>query len=381
MTTPGSDVVLIHPLTDDEALRWLRDRGTVETSIADLARAWGWSRPSTYRRLDRWAEEGRITKAGAAGGRWALSAVADNADSKPHQGLVADPPGGVRPAVRVGIRPVRNGPDRAVFLPAMLMVTALGLGATGLIINARFAASFGQTPDAAVLLAAIGVGLDVLAMTLPAAAAQLWNRGGRLFALVAWALWPAVLVMTLVAATGFVAGNLGDGIAGRARTAETAADLRQDLERLRQERAGIADQRSVAEIEAAIARVRIPDWARGCVVVDSAESRRACTAVLALRQAKATAQRRDTLDAEARDIESKLAWLPAVGAADPTSFAAELVVWVTAGAVAPSARDIYRTRILGLVVAPSLAGIVLMLALAVSARQRSTNHSKRETDD
>ena len=76
----------------------------------------------------------------------------------------------------------------------------------------------------------------------------LWNRGRRLFALVAWALWPAVLVMTLLAAVGFAAGNLGDAIAGRARTAGTAVDLRNDLRRLRTERAGITEPRSVAEI-------------------------------------------------------------------------------------------------------------------------------------
>jgi hypothetical protein len=53
--------------------------------------------------------------------------------------------------------------------------------------------------------------------------------------------------------------------------------------------------------------------------------------------------------------------LPTVGAADPASFAAELVAWVTSGALAPSARDIYRVRVAGLVIAPSLAGLVLAL--------------------
>ncbi len=73
-------------------------------------------------------------------------------------------------------------------MPAILVVTAFGLGATGVVLNARFAAPFGATIDAAILLAAIGVALDVLAMVLPATAAQLWHREHRLFALVAWTL-------------------------------------------------------------------------------------------------------------------------------------------------------------------------------------------------
>jgi len=209
---------------------------------------------------------------------------------------------------------------------------------------------------------------------LPAAAAQLWTRGHRLFGLVAWMLWPAVLAMTLLAATGFAAGNLGDGIASRARTVEMAGDLRKGLDRLRQERAAITEQRSAVEIAAAIARTRVAVWAwrdtRQCVAADSAESRRACEGVLRLREAGATAQRRDAIDAEAREIEARLAALPTVGAADPVSFAGELVAWVSLGAVLLSPRDIYRARVAGLVVAPSLAGLVLAFGLALGSRPR-----------
>jgi hypothetical protein len=258
---------------------------------------------------------------------------------------------------------------RAVVLPAVLMVTALGLGATGLIINARFAASFGQTPDAAILLAAIGVALDVLAMTLPATAAGLWSRGRRLLALVAWLLLPAVLTMVLLASTGFASQNLGDGIAGRARVAETVADLRQDLERLRRERGGIAEQRSIGEIAAAIEQTRVAPWALPCTSPDTAEARRACSPILALRQALESSRRRDSLDVRVRQAEAKLERLPAVGLSDPTTFAAEIVTSVTAGRLAPTAADIYRIRIIGLVVAPSAAGLVMMLGIALAGRR------------
>jgi len=200
------------------------------------------------------------------------------------------------------------------------------------------------------------------------------NRRHRVFALVAWVLWPGVLIMTLLAATGFAAGNLGDGIAGRARAVETASELRHGLERLRLERAGIGEQRSVAEIEAAVARTRVPVWAwrdtRQCAAADSADSRKARAGVLRLRQDEATARRRDAIDADAQEMESRLAMLPTVGTADPTSFAGELVGWVTSGAVVLSPRDIYRLRVAGLVVAPSLAGLVLAFGLALGTRPR-----------
>ncbi len=178
--------------------------------------------------------------------------------------------------------------------------------------------------------------------------------------------------MTLLAATGFAAGNLGDGIEARARGVEMLAAARQDVERLRQERAAITEQRSVAEIEATIARTRVPVWAwrdtRQCASADSSDGRKACAGVFRLRQDEAVARRRDTVDVELRGLEARLAVLPAVGSADPTSFAGELVAWVTSGAGVLSPRDVYRLRVAGLVVAPSLAGLVLAFGLALGGR-------------
>jgi len=52
------------------------------------------------------------------------------------------------------------------------------------------------------------------------------------------------------------------------------------------------------------------------------------------------------------------------------SFAGELVGWITSGVVVLSPRDIYRLRVAGLVVAPSLAGLILALGLALGTRPR-----------
>jgi hypothetical protein len=132
------------------------------------------------------------------------------------------------------------------FLAGVLIITGLVLGGCGLILNFQFGASLGRTPTAAMLLGGIGLGLDILAMLLPGTAATLWDRERRQLALVAWCLWPCVLVVTLLAATGFAAGNLGDSIAGRERDAAAAVNSRAELDRLRGERATIAEARSGA---------------------------------------------------------------------------------------------------------------------------------------
>src|SRR5262249_24606192 len=67
----------------------------------------------------------------------------------------------------------------AVGAAAVLFATALGLAAIGLTMNARFAASFGQTTEAAVILAAIGLAIDVLAVVLPTVAVLLWHHRAR----------------------------------------------------------------------------------------------------------------------------------------------------------------------------------------------------------
>ena len=60
----------------------------------------------------------------------------------------------------------------------------------------------------------------------------------------------------------------------------------------------------------------------------------ACAEVLKLRQALGAAQRRDTLDAELRTAEAKLAPLPAIVTADPqATMAADILAWISAGRV------------------------------------------------
>ena len=238
--------------------------------------------------------------------------------------------------------PNRRGAGR-IILALVLGLAAIALAVVGLTVNTRFAASLGQTAEAAVLLAAIGLTIDLLAIVLPSAAAQLWRDRNITSAAAAWAIWLIALGMALLAAIGFAATNIGDGVAGRSRLAAEARALTDDVARLRAERGGIAEGRSAATIEAEIQRAQpaaAAVWKQtdACTNVTLATSGAACAEVLKLRQALGAAQRRDTLDAELRAAEARLAPLPAIATGDPqAAMAADILAWLSAGQPEPHA--------------------------------------------
>ena len=273
----------------------------------------------------------------------------------------------------------RRGAAR-ILLAAVLFAAATGLTVIGLTVNTRFAASFGQTAEAAALLAALGLAIDLLAVVLPSAASQLWRDNHRMAGLAAWAIWLIALGMTLLAALGFAASNIGDGVAGRSKVVTEASGLAADVTRLRTERAGIAERRSAATIEAEIQRAQpaaAAVWRQtaGCSDVTLAASGAACAEILKLRQALGVAQRRDALDAELRAAESRLAALPAITTGDPqAAMAADILAWASLGHVSLTPHDIHRLRVTGLTIIPAMAGIIFMFAamLLRVGKQRGT---------
>jgi hypothetical protein len=264
--------------------------------------------------------------------------------------------------------PRRVGAGRIV-LAATLGLAALGLAVIGLTVNTRFAASFGQTAEAALLLASLGLAIDLLAIVLPSAAAQLWRDGHAVASIAAWSIWLIALMMTLLASMGFAATNIGDGVAGRGKVASETAGLAADVVRLRTERAAITELRSVATIEAEIQRAQPSAavvWRQtaGCSDITLAASGAACAEILKLRQALGAAQRRDTVDAGLRNAEARLAALPAITTGDPqAAMAADILAWASAGHVSLTPHDIHRLRITGLTIIPALAGIIFMFAV------------------
>jgi len=285
------------------------------------------------------------------------------------------PPQRYHPGAVFDAPPVRRSASQ-IFLGLVLGLVAIGLTVVGLTVNTRFAASFGQTAEAAALLAAVGLTIDCLAIVLPSAAAQLWRDRHVMSCSAAWAIWLIALGMTLLAAIGFAATNIGDGVAGRSKVAAEASALAADIERLRGERAAITESRAVATIEAEIQRAQpaaAAVWKQtaGCSNVTMAASGAACAEVLKLRQALGVAQRRDVLDAELRSAETRLAPLPAITSGDPqATMAADLVAWISLGHVSLTPHDIHRMRITGLTIIPALAGIIFMFATTLLRARR-----------
>ena len=376
-------VVTLHPFDEDEAFTWLSDRldGRVEMNLSELSRQFGWSHAKLRGRLATWAGAGRITQAPAGRGRVILApptALPAGRSMSTHAAtlLVGRTFGAGAPPVQApSHKPARS--VVTIMTAAVLFATALGLTAVGLVMNARFAASFGQTVEAAMLLAAIGLAVDLLAVVLPSVAVQLWHRGSVLAAGAAWTIWLAALSMTLLAATGFASTHIGDAVAGRAKISSEHALVVERIERLRQERASLSEMRSTAAIAIELQRAQTEAqsvWAitAGCRDVTRPASARTCAPVLQLREAMASAERRDTIELELREAQAKLAGLPAIAASDPQATAvSEIVTWLSAGSFNPAAADVSKLRTLGLALMPSLAGLIGMLAMSLAYVRRS----------
>jgi hypothetical protein len=379
-----------HVLGDEEALTWLQDQsGRLEVSVAELAGLWGWGRTRVYRRLERWEEEGWITKCGAPGGRWfltaapttvgVLSAPADRMDSeksqelapklfKPFSSIVRME--GQDPDSRPDVRP--SGGLVRMAISAALVAIALAIGWFGIQINAWYGATLGRTAEASGLLSGLSVAADALALLLPAVSRQLWFDRQVGVAAIASSLWVLTAAVALLASIGFASLNIADVTAARTKTASEVERLAGRRDQLTAERLAIREPRSVVAIDAEI-QLAQPGAAAvwkataGCTDVTLPKSGEACAPLLALRQARGEAMRRDAIDAELRDLTAEIGRGPAVTVADPQAdAAARLARWLTAGLVPITPEDIAMARIAGIALLPQIGGLIMMLAMAVA---------------
>jgi hypothetical protein len=367
--------------SESEALNWLRAQsGGHPANAAALGERWGWSRHRVARRLRAWQAAGLITRNGKV-----LTAIVEDAapaavEPVPSVLLVAPDPAPapsllpIAPPAEALVRAPPSVPGGSRVIATIVGATALMLAAVGLVLNASFAASLGQTGLAAALLATIGLAMDVLAVALPTAASRLWQTSHRLAALAGGCIWAGALMMMILAGIGFASTNIGDAVAGRAKIVNESAALHARLEQLRAERAAVAEVRSVGALEAELQRAQPAAQAvwratNGCRDVTLPRSGEACGGVLRAREAIATAQRRDAVDLEIRELDRALAALPAVRSDDPQArMTSDLARWLSGGWLAPTVDDVHRLRILGLTVAPSFAGLLLWMSVALWRR-------------
>jgi hypothetical protein len=203
-------------------------------------------------------------------------------------------------------------------------VAALALAGVGLVMNGWFARTLGSTDLAGWTFLAIGTANDVVALTVPAAAAKLWLARQRVTAAVAWLVWSASFVFALISGLGFASVNIADTALARASRVTPAVTIAQTALR-----------------DAVTSRDR--ECAGGVG--------RYCR-----EREQTVIERQRALDAAVGSVER---------ASDPqTEAASKIVAWLSAGNANPTATDFAMLRLLLLSLLPQVGGLLLMIGRA-----------------
>ena len=223
--------------------------------------------------------------------------------------------------------------SRHAVTPALLSVAAIGLGLVGLTVNGWFARSLGSSEAAGWLFLAIGVAADLVALSMPSAAAMAWQARQRGAALAGWAIWSMTFVFAVTAGLGFAALNVTDVTASRAARVTPAVTAAQ---------AALTDAMTARDRECKTGTGRFCRERESAVV-----------------------ERQAALDAAMRAVEQS---------ADPQAAAiTKLVTWLSAGQIKPTSDDFAMVRLLLLAMLPQLGGVLLMVSRAGSRGLRTKN--------
>jgi hypothetical protein len=351
-----ADVVPLKPFTYDQA-RSALEAHPRQKNISALARQWGVPRSTARRWVARCKADTKaarraansVASSAASGAQSGQQSGAPAADEMPqpvphdiggHEAGWFCPPSRIQRDPHAAVDDGHPGGSRVAGI--LLAGTALILAGVGLLTNAQFAASLGQTPVSSTLLAALGFAIDGLALILPSVSTVLWRGRHRLASVSAWAVWAGAVTVTLIAAAGFAAGNIGDSVTARGAKIAERAELTARIETL---------QERHKEAIAAAERARAAECVKVGPICRQRES--ALAAVLA------------DPETDLKAAMTSLAALPPVVAGDP---AGEMIATWSDGAV--SATAVHRIRIAGLTVMPATAGLLLSFAwLAWPARR------------
>ena len=331
------------PLSEAQALASLRDGTVARTSVAALAREWGWSRSTVRHRLERWRKAGDLPPASKRRPT-RRSTPAKEAPSVPPAAVPAPVPASepasvptiipAPAAVAAAPASLRIGGFGRLLGAAVLASVGVALAAIGMIETTAYAARVGG-----MLFAGLAVCADALVLFMPAAVAALWRRRSPAM-IVAAGLWLMGGAVTLSNLSGFV-GSSDDLFRAARETQSTQRVLAlEQLARLRNERAGMSEIRPVAALNVALRNARRSDRP-------------------ALRQALAMAERRDAVEAQMSALAANLPAIPQVAIVDPSAS----VLSEISGAVV-SEVDLQRLRLMLLLLLPLCGGFVLGVALS-----------------
>jgi hypothetical protein len=354
--TTTDNVQPLRALTDAEALAAYR--GGPAASGVQLAKSWGWSPQRVSKRLKAWRRDGLIGGDNSPG---LLPAPVSELIEAPTETQVT--------ATENRIIATASPQFHRRAISGAIGAAAIALAAFGLTANATYVAKFGQPGFSAIMLAGLGVALEILALGLPPAAALLARGGDRRGARIAWALWLPAVTLVLISSCGFSSRYIADSVFARHQVTDQAAARRADLDQLKAQRAAIRELRPVATIDAAILQAQaaaVAAWRRsdGCTNVTRSDTAAACAPIQVLREARADAVARDALDGQIRDLSGVIAAAPSIALADPAaSTGATIIAWASHGAFVPTPDDIGAVRILILTMAAAWAGPLLSLAV------------------
>jgi hypothetical protein len=186
--------------------------------------------------------------------------------------------------------------------------------------------------------------VEALAIVFPSLALDLWRARHRGACVLCTAIAAGAIALATWSNLDYVRQTSGDHTAARAAVADQRSDLRARIDTSARERSSITEPRAVAELTAALSRLRIAPWAltetARCTQPGSPQAERFCAPHRRLVELRAAATHRDELDARIADATASLRAIPPVAP------------------IAPSALRL----ILFALVPGALAGPVLMLA-------------------
>jgi len=232
----------------------------------------------------------------------------------------------------------------------ILGAATAGMVAVSLRANYLFGYGFGQTPEKAQVFGFANVAADLWKVTGLIVIISLWHAQQKRFALSLMPIWVLCLLWGLTGAIGVYAQDRTALIGGREATVATYKDAERQLEEIEGKLRLITTQRSVSQVDAAIAAVLARpvlagERVRGTVgklstncTKDDRLTAEACLEVAGLREERAAAEERSRLESRKDSLRLQIRKLRDTGgsiAADPV---AELFAWLSRGQL--SVRDI-----------------------------------------
>jgi len=232
----------------------------------------------------------------------------------------------------------------------VLGAATAGMAAVSLRANYLFGYGFGQTPERAQVFGWANVAADLWKVAGLIVTTSLWRAQQVRFALCLTPIWLLCLLWGLAGAIGVYAQDRTALIGGREAIAATYKDTERELGEINDKLRAIKTERSVTQVDAAIAAVMAQpimsgDRVRGTVGKLSSNctnnervTAEACLEVASLREERAAAEDRALFENRKASLRTQITNLRKGGGSLAPDPVAELLAWLSRGQL--SVRDI-----------------------------------------